>query len=160
MPVGVKMTERDRRRFLEEVRNQHHPMIAAELVGFSWGTVKEALAEDHEFRVALDEAQEYQVAKVEDQLFDEAGHGAAWAIKMILTNRGPKGRWMDERSRAAAQLPSGDGGLSTQVVMGAMREVLADGSTRESALAILSSVPLPGMDVAPAEMLAGDDTPG
>jgi hypothetical protein len=128
-----------------KTKSAMHPATAAEELGYTWGTVKRHLTEDHEFREAVVSAQEVATARIEDVVYDEAQHGAAWAVKMWLQNRGERGRWVDERAAAVGGGGGGLGAAGPIQILGAMREVFADGSTQESAVAFVLDVPLPSL---------------
>lgn len=119
-----------------------HPATAGEEVGVTWATVKRHLAEDELFREALFEAQEMALARIEDKLYDEALHGNLGAIKMWLTNRAPRGRWVDERDRGAGAIGPGVQGE----VVGALRELVSGAADRGSTIDSLLSTPLPVVD--------------
>lgn len=123
-------------------RTGSSPATAAETLGFTWRTVKDHLQRDIEFREALVEAQDVATARIEDRLYREAEGGNLGAIKMWLTNRSEKGRWVDERDRGAGGAHGGALGTPA-VIIGTVREVLMDGDTRDTAIATLLSVPLP-----------------
>lgn len=142
MPSGVPFDDEQKDRVLRLVAEKGlHPATAAEQVGFTWATVKEHLLTDDLFREAFADAQEMALARIEDKLYDEALHGNLGAIKMWLTNRAPRGRWVDERDRGAG----GRGGLGDPtLVLAGVREMLtaADGGT--AVVDTLVAVPLPG----------------
>lgn len=143
MPAGSPFDQKQKDRLLELVRTKGlHPATAAETLGFTWRTVKEHLQKDVAFRGDLVEAQEVALARIEDRLYLDAVHGSLGAIKMYLTNRSEKGRWVDERDRGAGGAHGGALGTPA-VIIGTVREVLMDGDTRDTAIATLLSVPLP-----------------
>lgn len=123
-------------------RTGSSPATAAETLGFTWRTVKDHLQRDFEFREALVEAQDVATARIEDRLYREAEGGNLGAIKMWLTNRSEKGRWVDERDRGAGGAHGGALGGAAMIV-GAVREVLSDVTQRDAAIATLMAVPLP-----------------
>lgn len=142
MPSGVPFDDEQKDRVLRLVAEKGlHPATAAEQVGFTWGTVKEHLLEDEMFRAAFAEAQEMALARIEDKLYDEAIHGNLGAIKMWLTNRAPRGRWVDERDRGAG----GRGGLGDpSIVLAGVREMLTSPEGGTAVIDRLVAVPLPG----------------
>lgn len=141
MPSGVPFDDEQKDRVLRLVAEKGmHPATAAEKIGFTWGTVKEHLLEDELFRDAFAEAQELALARVEDKLYDEAIHGNLGAIKMWLTNRAPRGRWVDERDRGAG----GRGGLGDpSLVLAGVREMLTSPDGGTAVIDRLVAVPLP-----------------
>ena len=143
MPSGVPFDDEQKARLLRLVGEKGmHPATAAETIGFTWGTVKDHLAGDTEFLNAFNEAQELSIARVEDKLYEEAvQHGNLGAIKMILTNRAPRGRWVDERDRGAG----GRGGLGDpSLVLAGVREMLTSPEGGTAVVERLVAVPLPG----------------
>lgn len=145
MPSGVPFDDAQKDRLLQLVAEKGmHPATAAETIGFTWGTVKEHLIEDVLFRDALGDAQELALARVEDKLYDEALHGNLGAIKMWLTNRAPRGRWVDERDRGSGHA---GGAAPPALVIGAVRELVLQGDTREVTVDALLSAPLPMIEV-------------
>lgn len=146
MPIGTPFGPDDREAFLELVANQGLSIAsAATELGFSPRTVKRHLQDDVEFREALAEAEEIALGRVEDVVYSEAvDHHSAWAVKLWLANRAPRGRWVDERDRNAG---SPGGGISSPtLITAAIREALTDGTTRDSAIVALTSVPLPAIE--------------
>jgi len=151
MPTGRPFTDDDREQFLELVAAKGMSIpTAAMAIGFTPTTVKRHLKDEPEFREALSEAEGIALGRVEDVVYEEATkHHQAWAVKMWLTNRAERGRWVDERDRG-----SGGGGNpmgSPALIVGAMREVLTDGTTRDFAVAAVMEVPLPAIEVASRE---------
>lgn len=142
MPSGVPFDDEQKGRLLRLVAEKGmHPATAAESIGFTWGTVKDHLNEDVLFRDAFVEAQEIALARIEDKLYDEALHGNLGAIKMFLTNRAPRGRWVDERDRGAG----GRGGLGDpSIVLAGVREMLTSPEGGTAVIDRLVAVPLPG----------------
>lgn len=143
MPSGVPFDDEQKARLLRLVGEKGlHPATAAEQIGFTWGTVKSHLESDSGFREAFVEAQEVSIARVEDKLYEQAiEYGNLGAIKMILTNRAPRGRWVDERDRGAG----GRGGLTDPtLVLAGVREMLSSPEGGSSVVDTLVAVPLPG----------------
>lgn len=151
MPTGQPFDENAREQFLLLVSEGMSIATAATSLGFRPKTVKRHLQDDAEFRAALDEAEDLALGRVEDVVYREAvDHSSAWAVKMWLTNRAPRGRWVDERDRGAGSHGPSIG--SPELIIGAMREMLTDGSTRESAIVAVRSVPLPAIETTGAEV--------
>lgn len=141
MPSGVPFDDEQKDRVLRLVAEKGmHPATAAESIGFTWSTVKEHLNNDDLFRNAFAEAQELALARIEDKLYDEALHGNLGAIKMWLTNRAPRGRWVDERDRGAgARGGIGDPAL----VLAGVREMLTTSDGGSAMVDTLLAVPIP-----------------
>lgn len=143
MASGVPFDDTQKDRLLRLVGEKGlHPATAAEQIGFTWGTVKSHLESDSGFREAFVEAQEVSIARVEDELYKQAvEYGNLGAIKMILTNRAPRGRWVDERDRGAG----GRGGLGDpSIVLAGVREMLTSPEGGTAVIDRLVAVPLPG----------------
>lgn len=151
MPIGQPFTDDDKEAFLELIASKGKSIATAAMeIGFSPRTVKRHLQDDADFRAMLEEAEDIALGRVEDVVYEEATkHHQAWAVKMWLTNRGPRGRWVDERDRGAGQSSGGIG--SPELIIGAMREMLTDGTTREGAIVAVRSVPLPVIEAVGSE---------
>lgn len=156
MPSGEPFADHHRDAFLSYVRAGKAPRTAAGLVGFSWRTVKRHLEADDEFRADFADAEMHPIAEIEDALFDEAKGGNLGAMRFFLTNRAPH-RWADERTRAAGagHVGSGESGTAPEILVGAVREALTEGS-RERTVGVLLAVPLP--EPAPAEAIEAEST--
>jgi len=146
MPIGQPFTDDDKEAFLELIASKGKSIATAAMeIGFSPRTVKRHLQDDADFRAMLEEAEDIALGRVEDVVYEEATkHHSAWAVKMWLTNRAPGGGWWDARSPAAGQV--GAGGAQPAILFGAIREALADGTTRESAIGAITTVPLPAIE--------------
>ena len=143
MPVGQPFTREDKEAICEMVSEKgvSLPTAASEL-GLSIRTVKRHLQDDAEFREMLADAEETALGRVEDVVYREAvDHQQAWAVKMWLTNRAPRGRWVDERDRGAGR-GGPDVAIGT-VIFGAVRETLTEGDTADRVADSLLGVPLP-----------------
>lgn len=149
MPTGQPFTDDTRDAIVEMVSQGTSLATAAEQVGFSLRTVKRHLQDDEQFRAELHEAESVAVGRVEDVLYEAAvKHKEAWAVKMWLTNRADRGRWVDERDRGAGRQSGGE--IVGGAVIVAVREVLTGGDT-STATDALMSVPLPAIDVTSRE---------
>lgn len=144
MPIGQPFTDDDKEAFLELIASKGKSIATAAMeIGFSPRTVKRHLQDDADFRAMLEEAEDIALGRVEDVVYEEATkHHSAWAVKMWLTNRAPRGRWVDDRSPAAGQV-GGGGGNQPAIIVAAIREAVMAPDSHAVAVNALTSVPLP-----------------
>lgn len=128
-------------RYLTLIARGRMPRMAAEDIGFTWGTIRRHLKEDADFAEAMDEAQRRALEPIEEVLYDMALERDLGAIKEVLHNRAPED-WRD--ARVVQQQITGPGGGPVQiaaVTVDVWREVLTNPELREQAISMAREIP-------------------
>lgn len=73
--------------FLSLVRTGYGKYKAADLLGFRWDEIAEAIERDDELERAFEHAQEVRLDEVEEAMYGSAISGNVTAQKFLLTNR-------------------------------------------------------------------------
>lgn len=136
MPKGAEFDAGAKARYIQLIRRGRPPRLAAEDIGFTYATVRKHAGLDPDFAEAMVEAGYASIEPVEEVLRDKALEGDMSAIKMVLTNVGEPGRWLDKR--VVQQQITGPGGGPIQIAVAAeIRAVLTDPDTRHAAIETL-----------------------
>jgi hypothetical protein len=132
-----------KRRYTELIRRGRPPALAAEDLGFSFGTIRKHMREDRDFADGVEAAALVLAEEVEQVYFDIAVEGNdPNTTRDWLRNRLPQ-RWRDTGKVIQHQL-TGAGGGPIQIAAAstdALRAVLADPESRQEALAFAREMP-------------------
>lgn len=137
MPVAF--SEQHKRRFVALIDRGRLPRLAAEDIGYTWGTVKRHLASDPEFREACEEASLRVDEHVEEVLLDKALEGDLGAIRMWFQGRQP-GKYVEAKQVQVTGAGGGPIQLATTSTDG-LRKMLTSPDSRKEMLELVKEIP-------------------